>query len=218
MINTSQRILEEYIGGHSSAEPDYLQNIARSTHQHAVNPHMLSGHIQGRLLALLSRMIRPKHILEIGTYTGYSALCLAEGLAAEGHLLTIERNDELEDRIRENLSLSPLGQYIELKTGNACEIIPLLPSDKRFELIFIDGDKREYPQYWEIVRDRLTDNGWIIADNTLWDGHVVDSVYDRDAQTKGLRLFNDLVAQDNQWEKVIIPVRDGLTVITRKNT
>lgn len=212
----SPHTLAEYIGRHSSAEPGCLQTITRTTHQHAVNPHMLSGHVQGRLLALLSRMIRPRRILEIGTYTGYSALCLAEGLTGEGRLLTIERNDEMEDSIRENLSLSPLGQRIDLITGDACKIIPLLPTDERFDLVFIDGDKREYPQYWELVQNRLADGGWILADNTLWDGHIVDPAYDRDAQTKGLRLFNDLVAQDDRWDKVIIPVRDGLTVITRK--
>ncbi|MBP5477632.1 MAG: O-methyltransferase [Paludibacteraceae bacterium] len=217
MTNPAYRVFAEYIEQHSSPEPEYLQVIARSTYLHAVNPHMLSGHVQGRLLALLSRMIRPKRILEIGTYTGYSALCLAEGLTAEGRLLTIERNDELEDRIRGNLSLSALGQHIDLKIGNACEIIPSLPPDERFDLIFIDGDKREYSQYLTAIQDRLTDAGWILADNTLWDGHIVDSAYDRDAQTKGLRAFNDLVAHDSKWEKVIVPIRDGLTIITRKS-
>lgn len=207
----------DYIAQHCSAEPACLQTISRTTHQHVVNPHMLSGHVQGRLLALLSRMIRPNLILEIGTYTGYSALCLAEGLTGCGRLLTIERNDELEERIRENLSLSPLGNRIDLKIGNACEIIPCLPPDKRFDLIFIDGDKREYPLYLDAVKDRLTENGWILADNTLWDGHIIDPAYDRDAQTKGLRTFNDIVANDPKWDKVIVPIRDGLTLITRKD-
>lgn len=217
MTNISSHTLTDYIEQHCSAEPVWLQTIARTTYQHTVNPHMLSGHVQGRLLALLSRMIRPNRILEIGTYTGYSALCLAEGLAAGGRLLTIERNDELEERIRENLSLSPLGNRIDLIIGNACEIIPSLTPEERFDLIFIDGDKREYPLYLDIVKDRLTENGWILADNTLWDGHIVDSAYDHDAQTKGLRTFNDLMANAPEWDKVIVPIRDGLTLITRKS-
>ncbi|MCR4665555.1 MAG: O-methyltransferase [Paludibacteraceae bacterium] len=209
--------LEEYIERHSSSEPEYLQIITRTTHQHAVNPHMLSGHVQGRLLALISKMISPRRILEIGTYTGYSALCLAEGLAADGRLLTIERNDELEDRIRENLALTELGRRIELRTGDACEMIRSLPADERFDLVFIDGDKREYVEYWNAVKDRLTERGWIIADNTLWDGHVVDANYDKDAQTRGLRAFNDKVAVNEEWEKVIIPLRDGLSVMCRRD-
>ena len=218
MFRTSDLLLAEYIEQHSSAEPAYLQTIARTTYQHAVNPHMLSGHVQGRLLAMLSRMIRPKHILEIGTYTGYSALCLAEGLAEKGHLITIERNDEIEEQIRHNLSLSELGQHIDLRIGDALQIIPSLPNDQPFDLIFIDGDKREYLPYWNAVKDLLTADGWIIADNTLWDGHIIDPAYDRDAQTKGLRAFNNEVAQDPLWDKTIIPIRDGLTLLTRKTT
>lgn len=217
MTSISPHALADYIERHSSVEPVYLQTIACSTHRHVVNPHMLSGHVQGRLLAFLSRMVRPNRILEIGTYTGYSALCLAEGLTDNGRLLTIERNDELEDRIRENLSLSPLGKRIDLRIGNACEIIPCLPQEECFDLIFIDGDKREYPQYFDAIKDRLAEGGWILADNTLWDGHIIDPAYDRDAQTKGLRAFNDLVANDSEWDKVIVPIRDGLTLITRKN-
>jgi predicted O-methyltransferase YrrM len=217
MISTSDLLLAEYIEQHSSSEPAYLQTITRTTYQHAVNPHMLSGLVQGRLLAMLSRMIHPKHILEIGTYTGYSALCLAEGLSDNGTLITIERNDELETQIRHNLSLSDIGQRINLRIGNALEIIPSLPSDLMFDLIFVDGDKREYPLYWTAIQDHLTEGGWIVADNTLWDGHIIDTAYDRDAQTKGLKAFNEDVAQDTRWEKVIIPIRDGLTLITRRN-
>ncbi len=204
--------LQEYIEQHSTPEPDYLHEITRSTNLHVLNPHMLSGHIQGRLLAMISKMIEPKYILEIGTYTGYSTLCLAEGLKEDGRLLTIEKNDELEDRIRYNLSLSPLGQRIDLYIGSAIYVIPKLPV-RAFDLVFIDGDKREYEAYLDLVLPLLSEKGWIIADNTLWDGHIADSRYDRDAQTKGLRKFNERVAQDKRLEKVIVPLRDGLTII-----
>ncbi len=213
----SESLLSDYIEQHSSAEPDYLQTIVRSTNQQVVNPHMLSGHIQGRLLAMWSQMIRPKHILEIGTYTGYSALCLAEGLAEGGKLLTVEKNDELEDRIRYNLSLSPLGKQVDLRIGNALDVVRELPEKEVFDLVFIDGDKREYVAYWEAIEPRLSGTSWVIADNTLWDGHICDSRYDHDAQTKGLRLFNDRIAQDQRLEKVIVPLRDGLTLIRFAN-
>ena len=205
--------LSDYIEQHSSPEPDYLQRINRYTHLHVLNAHMLSGRVQGRLLSMLSRMIAPQHILEIGTYTGYSALCLAEGLASDGQLLTIERNDELEELIRRHLALSPLGDRVSLRIGSALEIVPALPKERLFDLIFIDGDKREYDAYLDVVLPRVAKGGWIMADNTLWDGHVTDPQYDHDAQTLALRRFNDRVAADERLEKVILPVRDGLTII-----
>jgi len=207
--------IDEYIASHSSAEPEYLQQIVRDTYQHVVNPHMLSGHIQGRLLSLLSRMIQPSRILELGTYTGYSALCLAEGLAEDGTLITLERNDELEDIIRRHLSLSPLGNRVQLKIGDACQLFTDDPelNDRPFDLVFMDADKRQYCAYLDLILPRVRAGGWILADNTLWDGHVTDPAYDRDAQTIGLRTFNDRVAQDPRLQKVILPLRDGLTII-----
>lgn len=206
--------LDEYIELHSSQEDENLAFINRDTNLHAVNPHMLSGQVQGRMLSLMSKMLRPKLILELGTYTGYSALCLAEGLREDGRLITIEHNDELETMIRRNLSLSPLGEKIELRIGDCKEIIPTLPSD--FDLVFIDADKREYPAYLDLIYTHVRAGGFILADNTLWDGHIIDPSYDRDHQTQGLRAFNEQVAKDDRLEKVIVPIRDGLTIIRKK--
>ena len=204
--------LEEYISRHSSAEPDYLNSITRETNLNVLNPHMLSGHIQGRLLSMLSNMIRPRRILELGTYTAYSALCLAEGVLDE--VVTIERNDELEDIIRANLGMSPLGAKVRPLTGDALQIVPAL--EGMFDLVFIDADKREYCRYLDAVLPKVPSGGWIIADNTLWDGHITDPAYDRDRQTQGLREFNDRVATDTSLTKVILPIRDGLTIIRKK--
>jgi predicted O-methyltransferase YrrM len=206
--------LQDYIEQHSSPEDAVLAHINRDTNLHAVNPHMLSGQVQGRLLSLLSGMIRPRRILELGTYTGYSALCLAEGLTEDGLLITLEHNDELEDTIRRNFGMSPLGGKIELRIGDCKAIIPTLPDD--FDLVFIDADKREYPAYLDLIYTHVRAGGFILADNTLWDGHVIDPAYDRDRQTLGLREFNDRVAKDDRLEKVILPLRDGLTIIRKK--
>lgn len=209
--------IEEYIEAHTSPENDALSAITRDTNVHILNPHMLSGQVQGRLLALLSRMIRPHRILELGTFTGYSALCLAEGLREDGELITIEHNDELEDTIRHNLALSPLGDKIRLVIGDAKEVVSgRMFQDEGFDLVFIDADKREYCAYLDLVLPMVRPDGWIIADNTLWDGHVIDPSYDRDKQTLGLRAFNDRVALDPCLEQVILPVRDGLTIIRYK--
>lgn len=206
--------LQDYIEQHSSPEDATLAYINRDTNLHAVNPHMLSGQVQGRLLSMLSKMIRPQRILELGTYTGYSALCLAEGLTEDGRLITLEHNDELEDTIRRNIALSPLGEKIELRIGDCKTIIPTLSAD--FDLVFIDADKREYPLYLDLIYPHVRAGGFILADNTLWDGHVIDPAYDRDRQTMGLREFNDRVAKDDRLEKVILPLRDGLTLIRKK--
>lgn len=208
--------LEEYIEQHSSGENEVLEQISRSTNVHVLNPHMLSGQVQGRVLSFLSQMIRPKRILELGTFTGYSALCLAEGLPENGELVTIEHNDELEEIIRKNLSLSPLCKKIRLIIGDAKEVISgqlSAVSVQSFDLVFIDADKREYCAYWELVYDLVRPGGWILADNTLWDGHIIDSSYDHDKQTLGLRAFNDLISADERVEQVILPLRDGLTLI-----
>lgn len=222
--------LAEYIEQHSSPESDTLKKITRSTHLELINPRMLSGHVQGRVLSMLSQMIQPKRILELGTFTGYSALCLAEGLSRDGKLLTIEHNDELEDMIRRNLSLSPLGEKVELVIGDAKEELRQLgeraphdasvigaPAEARgFDLVFIDADKKEYCDYLDLVLPLMRQGGWILADNTLWDGHIIDPAYDKDKQTVALRAFNDKVAQDPRLEKVILPLRDGLTIIRVK--
>ena len=208
--------LEEYIEQHSTPENEVLQTITRSTYNHVLNPHMLSGHVQGRVLSMLSHMIRPHRVLELGTFTGYSALCLAEGLAEDGRLITIEHNDELEQTIRHNLSLSPLGAKIELLVGDAKEILNTWNQSTPpylFDLLFLDADKREYCAYLDLALPLVRPGGFIIADNTLWDGHIIDLAYDRDKQTIGLRAFNDRVASDDRLEQVILPLRDGLTLI-----
>ena len=216
--------LAEYIEQHSSPESPALKQITRSTHLEVINPRMLSGHIQGRVLSMLSQMIQPKRILELGTFTGYSALCLAEGLTEDGKLITIEHNDEMEDAIRRNLSLSPLGEKIELVIGDAKEELKRLGERREakgtglFDLVFIDADKKEYCDYLDLVLPLMRDGGWILADNTLWDGHIIDPAYDKDKQTLALRAFNDKVMQDKQLEKVILPLRDGLTIIKKKDT
>jgi predicted O-methyltransferase YrrM len=161
-------------------------------------------------------MIQPKRILELGTFTGYSALCLAEGLQEDGQLVSLEHNDELEDMIRRNLSLSPLGERIDLVIGDACEWLAAQTTDQLYDLVFIDADKREYCAYLDAVLPLVRPGGWILADNTLWDGHIVEAAYNKDKQTIALRAFNDQVAQDPRLEKVILPIRDGLTIIRVK--
>jgi predicted O-methyltransferase YrrM len=220
--------LSEYIEQHSSPESSILQQITRSTHLEVINPRMLSGHVQGRVLSMLSQMIQPRRILELGTFTGYSALCLAEGLREDGKLITIEHNDEMEDSIRRNLALSPLGEKIELRIGEAKEILKQLGNEianqleedsekqEKFDLVFIDADKKEYCDYLDLVLPLMQEGGWILADNTLWDGHIVDPAYDKDKQTIGLRDFNDKVMANEHLEKVILPLRDGLTIIRVK--
>ena len=209
--------ISEYIEQHSSPESEVLQQITRSTHLEVINPRMLSGHVQGRVLSLLSQMIQPQNILELGTFTGYSALCLAEGLSDSGRLVTIEHNDEMEDSIRRNLSLSPLGEKIELVIGDAKDWLAQQEKGAGFDLVFIDADKKEYSDYLDLVLPLMCDGGWILADNTLWDGHIVEEAYDKDRQTVALRAFNDKVASDERLQKVILPLRDGLTIIRVKN-
>ncbi len=206
--------LEEYISLHTSPENEVLEAITRDTHVHILNPHMLSGHVQGRVLSMLSHMIRPKRILELGTFTGYSALCLAEGLAEGGRLITIEHNDELEETIQRNLSRSPLCERIELRIGD-CKLVIGDLKDQVFDLVFIDADKREYCAYLEAIYPLVPVGGFILADNTLWDGHIIDPAYDKDKQTLGLRAFNDKLKEDDRFEQVILPLRDGLTLIRK---
>jgi len=205
--------LDEYISLHTTPENEALQSITRDTHVHILNPHMLSGHVQGRALSMISHMIRPKRILELGTFTGYSALCLAEGLAEGGQLVTIEHNDELEETIRRNLSRSSLCNLIELIIGDCKSELKKIEGP--FDLVFIDADKREYCAYLDLVYPLVPVGGFILADNTLWDGHIIDAAYDKDKQTLGLRAFNDRLAADERFEQVILPLRDGLTIIRK---
>lgn len=202
-----------YIEQHSDPESALLAHINRETNVLTLNPHMLSGHVQGRVLSMFAKMIQPQRILELGTFTGYSALCLAEGLQADGVLDTIEINDELEDMIRRNISSEP---RIHLHIGDALEILRQQLSDYSYDLVFIDADKRHYIDYFNAVLPIVRQGGWIFADNTLWDGHIIDHAYDRDKQTLGLRTFNDFIATNQSVEKVILPIRDGLTIIRKK--
>jgi len=206
--------LEDYILSHGDAEPEYLARINRKTHLIMINPRMLSGHLQGRMLSMLSKMIQPDCILEIGTFTGYSALCLAEGLSAKGKLHTIERDDELEDFILENFKGSDYKDKIELHIGDAIALIQQI--DAMFDLVFIDADKREYKEYYEAVLPKVRKGGIILVDNTLWDGKVLKKAVQNDEQTKAIQSFNDIIARDTRIEKLILPLRDGLTMIRKK--
>ena len=206
----------EYIEQHSTPESEALRQIVHTTHIEMINPRMMSGHIQGRVLSMFSQMIRPHRILELGTFTAYSTLCLAEGLVDDGTLVTLEHNDELEDMILRNLALSPLGEKVQLVIGDAMEWLSAQSADLLYDLVFIDADKREYSAYLDAVLPLVRPGGWILADNTLWDGHIIEEAYDKDKQTLALRAFNDKVAQDERLDKVILPLRDGLTIIRKK--
>lgn len=210
-----QEELEEYILSHIDAEGKVLSDLNRVTHLYHLRPRMCSGHLQGRILKMFVRMIRPQRILELGTFTGYSALCLAEGLADDScEVHTIEIDDELEDFIKSHFALSPLANRITLHIGDAREVLATINGD--FDLVFIDANKREYCEYYNLVFDRVRPGGFIIADNTLWDGKVVEWGKKLDAQTAGILQFNDMVAADERVEKVIVPIRDGLTIIHKK--
>ena len=207
--------LDEYILEHIDEENDYLKALYRDTHLKLLYPRMASGHLQGRLLKMFVRMIQPQQILEIGTYSGYSALCMAEGLSKGGMIHTFEINDEQEDFTRPWLENSPYADKIKFYIGDALDLIP--QTDLIFDLAFIDGDKRKYIDYYEMVLPRLKEGGYIIADNTLWDGHVLEEQPHRtDIQTIRIKAFNDLIAKDKRVEKVILPLRDGLTIIRKK--
>lgn len=232
--------LEKYVLSHSAPEGDYLYRLYRATNIHTIHGRMASGHLQGRLLKMFVEMIRPKNILEVGTFSGYSAICMAEGLAeiaksteayadgasaasaAEGDdkeagvskVWTFEINDEMEDFTRPWLEGSPVAEHIEFRIGDANVEAPKLGIE--FDMAFVDGDKRTYVETYEMVLKLMRPGGFILADNTLWDGHVTDPAYDHDQQTQGIRRFNDHVAQDDRVEQVMIPLRDGLTVIRKR--
>jgi predicted O-methyltransferase YrrM len=207
--------LDEYILEHIDPENDYLKALYRATHVKLLRPRMASGHLQGRMLKMFVEMIRPRNALEIGTYSGYSALCLAEGLQEGAMLHTFEINDEQEDFTRPWLEGSPWADKITFHIGDALDLVPQM--DIRFDLAFVDGDKRRYIDYYNMVMDHLNPGGYIIADNTLWDGHVLEQdTHYTDRQTLGIKAFNDLIATDERVEKVILPLRDGLTIIRKK--
>jgi predicted O-methyltransferase YrrM len=206
--------LEDYILAHTSPEPDYLYRLWRATNVHTIHGRMASGHLQGRLLKMLVQMIRPKNILEVGTFSGYSAIAMAEGLEPDGRVYTFEINDEMEDFTRPWIEQSPVADRIDFRIGDALTEAPKL--GVTFDMVFIDGDKRHYREYYDMSLSILRPGGYLLADNTLWDGHVVETAYDHDHQTQGVRAFNDYVAADDRVEQVILPLRDGLTLI-RKN-
>ncbi|WP_163709359.1 O-methyltransferase [Mangrovibacterium lignilyticum] len=206
--------LDKYILEHSSPEDPVLYELDRETNISILRPRMLSGHIQGMLLTMLSHMIQPKRILEIGTFTGYSAICLAKGLSEDGKLHTIELNDELEWIASKYIEKAGLHNQIVQHIGDACEIIPTLA--ETFDFVFLDGNKREYSRYYDLVFDQVSPGGYILADNILWDGKVVEKVDPRDEQTIGILEFNQKVKDDARVSQVILPLRDGLMLI-RKN-
>lgn len=206
--------LERYLLAHIDAEGDYLYRLYRATNIHTVHGRMASEHLQGRLLKMLVEMIRPKNVLEVGTFSGYSAICMAEGLGEDGRLYTFEINDEMEDFTRPWIENSPVASKIHFMIGDANVEAPKL--NIVFDMAFIDGDKRTYIETYETILKLLRPGGFILADNTLWDGHVIDEHYQHDQQTQGIVHFNDFIAQDTRVEKVILPIRDGLTIIRKK--
>lgn len=205
--------IDEYILEHIDPEGPYLGALYRDTHLKLLYPRMASGHLQGRMLKMFVQMIRPRQVLEIGTYSGYSALCMAEGLPDGSTIHTFEINDEQEEFTRPWLERSPWADKVKFYIGDALQLVPRL--GLVFDMVFIDGDKRKYVDYYEMALQCLHAGGYVLADNTLWDGHVVEEGA-RDAQTLGIMAFNDLVAADQRVEKVILPLRDGLTLIRKK--
>jgi predicted O-methyltransferase YrrM len=206
--------LDHYIVSHSESEPELLQELTRETYQKVLQPIMLSGPYQGRVLSMLSKLVRPKTILEIGTFTGYSTLCLAEGLSPDGSIDTIDINEELTDFQRKYFNKSGHGSRIHQYTGNAIDIIPQL--HKRYDLIFIDADKPNYPNYFELTIDKLNSGGILLSDNVLWHGKVTQPLEAKDASTKAVLDYNTLLKNDKRVESVILPVRDGLTISRKR--
>lgn len=205
--------IEQYVQNHSSEEMQVLQELSRETQAKVLRPRMLSGHIQGLFLQMISKLIRPERILEIGTYTGYSAICLAQGLNENGLLHTIDVNDELESIIRKYIDKAGLTNKISLHIGNALSIIPTLK--ETWDLVFIDADKENYLNYYHLVFNQVKPGGWIIADNVLWSGKVVDDNAD-DIETRAIRQFNEFIHADERVEHLLLPLRDGLMMIRKK--
>jgi len=209
--------LAVYIASHTEPEPDYLLALVRQANLRLIRPRMLSGHIQGRILKMLVRMIRPKRVLELGAYAGYSAVCIAEGLDEDSVLDTIEYNDEVESFLKESISKAGYSNKVNVHIGDCLEIIASYLQSNVYDLVFIDADKRDYIAYYEAVLPLVSSGGFIIADNILWDGHVIDDVVkSKDLQTQGILAFNDHVHHDTRVENVIFPIRDGLMVLQKK--
>lgn len=208
-----ESIIQKYVIEHTEEESELLRELERETYVKIYHPRMLSGHLQGKMLKMFSQMIAPYRILEIGTYTGYSALCLAEGLLPGGILHTIELNDELEEFIRLYINRSQLSSKIKLHIGNALNIIPTI--EDTFDLVFIDGDKREYLEYYHAIFEKVRQGGFIIADNVLWNGKVLNE-NENDDFTKSIRAFNDYVHFDTRVENVMLPLRDGLMILRKR--
>jgi len=202
--------LENYAASHSENEPELLVALNKETHQKILQPRMLSGHFQGRVLSILSKLINPKHILEIGTYTGYATLCLAEGMQSEGSLNTIDINEELYDFQRKYFDLSPWKNQITQHLGDALDIIPTL--NKKFDLVFIDADKENYINYFHMIVPLMNKGGIILSDNVLWSGKVLEPLKAKDKSTEILLDYNKLLKEDPRVETVLLPIRDGLTV------
>ena len=209
-----EKELDKYIREHSTPEDKVLEELYRQTHLYVVNPNMASGHIQGKFLEMLSYMIHPSRILEIGTYTGYSAICLARGLKSVGQLHTIEINDELNEMSTHYFALAGVADRVTLHTGRAQDVIPEM--NYIFDLVFIDGDKREYCEYYDLVFEKVRKGGFIIADNVLWGGKIEGAEALKDPQTKGVVKFNEMVRKDPRVEKIVLPMRDGLMLIRKK--
>lgn len=203
--------IDNYSTQHTQAESELLSELNRETHVKMLIPRMLSGHMQGRILSAISHMVRPQNILEIGTYTGYSALCFAEGLAENGKIITIDQNEELEPIVSKYFNKSKYANQIEFKIGNAVEIIPTLT--QTFDLVFIDADKENYSNYFDLVIDKVRPGGFILADNVLWSGNVIKPESEMDESTKAIHNFNKKVHQDSRVENVLFPIRDGIMVL-----
>ena len=211
-MNFIAKNLEEYVANHSEQEPILLQELARETHLKVLQPRMLSGAYQGRLLAMLSKLIAPKQVLEIGTFTGYSALCLSEGLHVNGHINTIDINEELSDMQQKYFKAAGVADQITQHLGNASELIPKIEGD--FDLVFIDADKEQYPLYFDLIVDRVSSGGLIIADNVLWSGKVLEEADDE--ATKALKIFNKKVVDDTRVDPLLLHIRDGLTLLRKR--
>lgn len=208
--------IEEYILLHSEEEPSWLQKISRQTYANMLHPGMMSGHLQGRFLKMLAQMISAERILEIGTFVGYSALCFAEGIKPDGEVHTIDINDELQDTVLQNLALTDFGRKVVLHIGDAMEVIPSF-EDESFDLGFIDGDKKLYTDYLDVLYPKIKHGGYVLADNTLWYEKVVsEEIAVNDKSTQAILEFNEKVAKDNRLEKIILPIRDGITIIRKK--
>lgn len=206
--------IDAYVCAHTEDEPKLLYELNRETHINVLRPRMLSGHFQGRVLSMLSHMIRPKNVLEIGTYTGYSALCFAEGLAEGGKILTLDKNEELEDLVNSYIQKSEFSNAIECRIGDAMEIVPTLTDT--YDMVFIDADKSNYINYYNLIFDKVSKGGYIILDNVLWSGKVTEPLEEGDKDTQVLLELNQLIHNDNRVQEVLLPIRDGLMIARKK--